>query len=208
MEYLLLVSHHSSFLAQYPWACDLRENNFIHMPVFAICKLDTIDSRIVQEKYSLEKFSIFSRGTIKNVIRVMVLEVSERTNHDTKLMEIREKLNNNNDIKILTQKRAQTRIVVIADGQYSSLVAQQLLQTAFENSDYDRLIEEYKNWEDQDVMKKIEDELEKCNVIVVEGLSQLLARGESLFDLVEKSERLSSQTKLFFKTAKKKNSCC
>lgn len=178
------------------------------MPVFAICKLDTIDSRIVQEKYSLENFSIFSRGTIKNVIRVLVREVSERTNHDCKLMEIRERLNNTDEIKILTQKKAQTRVVVIADGKYNSSIAQQLLQTAFEDSDYDRLIKEYRNWEDMDVMKKIEDELEKCNVIVVEGLSQILDRGQNLSDLVEKSEHLSSQTKLLFKTAKKKNSCC
>jgi len=115
------------------------------MPAYAIIKLDTMDSRITKEKYNLENFSIFSRGTIKNVIRVMVREVAERTNRDTKIMEIREKLNEKDEIKVVTQRRAQTRVVVIVDGKYNSAIAQQLLQVVFENDDYERLIKDYKN---------------------------------------------------------------
>ena len=57
-------------------------------------------------------------------------------------------------------------------------------------------------------MKKIEKELEKCNVVVAEGLSHILERGEIFSEPVVKSENLSVQTKILFKTAKKKNSCC
>lgn len=177
------------------------------MPVYSIIKIDTIDSRIVQEQFNLESYSIFSRGTIKKIIRVMVKEVAERTK-ETKMMEIREKINDTDEIKILTQKREQMRVIIITDRQYNSLIGQKLLGEAFKVNDYERLIKEYKNWEEQDVIKKIEDELEKCNMIVVEGLSQILERGESLSDLVDKSENLSSQTKLLFKTAKKRNRCC
>ncbi|KAI5168613.1 synaptobrevin-like protein YKT6 [Pancytospora epiphaga] len=178
------------------------------MPAYAIIKLDTNDFRITKEKYNLESFSIFARGTIKNVIRVLVREVAERTNRDKKIMEIREKLDDKAEIKVITQKREGTRLVVMVDGKYDSEIARQLLQVAFENEDYDKLIKDYKNWEDKDILKKIEDELNQCNVIVVNGLSQILERGENLSDLVEKSENLSSQTKMLFKTAKKKNSCC
>jgi hypothetical protein len=36
----------------------------------------------------------------------------------------------------------------------------------------------------------------------------LLKRGEKLDDLVQKSDELSTQSKMFYKTAKKNNQCC
>jgi synaptobrevin family protein YKT6 len=37
---------------------------------------------------------------------------------------------------------------------------------------------------------------------------QVLQRGEKLDDLVAKSSDLSAQSKMFYKSAKKQNSCC
>lgn len=39
-------------------------------------------------------------------------------------------------------------------------------------------------------------------------LEAVLQRGEKLDDLVSKSEGLSAQSKAFYKTARKTNSCC
>ncbi|KAI4292994.1 synaptobrevin-like protein YKT6 [Pancytospora philotis] len=178
------------------------------MPVYALVKLEAAQCTIVEEKYALESFSLFSRGTIKTVIRAMVLEVAKRLQHSRKLMEIRDNLEGRKEIKLVTQIKDGARVFVIVDGDYNSAIAQQLLQLAFDSRDYAQLIKDYKNWEDRDMIKKIEDELERCNIIVVDGLSEILHRGESLSDLVEKSENLSMQTKMLFKTAKKKNSCC
>lgn len=178
------------------------------MPVYAIVKYNTSNSGISQEKYNLEDFSFFARGTIKDIIRAMVRTVSERSKTKEDLYEIREKLNDKQNIKIFTQKKAVDRIIIITDEDYSSLIAQKLMMDCFKSENYDSLIQEYKNWEQKDIMKQIESELEKCNMIVVEGLSQILERGESLSELVEKSETLNAQTKILFKTAKKKNSCC
>lgn len=183
-------------------------NFFAPMPVYALVKLENDQCRITEEKYALDSFSLFTRGTVKTVIRAMVLELAKRLKDNKKLMEIRDNLEGNKEIKLLTQVRCDVRMVVIVDGEYNSGIAQQLLVLSFESKDHGRLIKDYKNWEDKDMIKKIEDELEKCNVLVVDGLSEILHRGESLSDLVEKSENLSVQTKLLFKTAKKKNSCC
>jgi len=201
-------------------------NNYIdkptahRMPVYSIMRLDTADSRILQEQHNLEDFSIFSRSSIKTVIRGMARDFSTQSGADARLLEIREKLNEATEIKIITQCRVHggvgkrqepagcERIVIITDGKYSSAVAQQLLLSCFTNSNYEALIKEYRHWEEKDICKKIEEELARCNVVVVEGLSQILERGESLSDLVSKSEHLNMQTKLLFKAAKKKNSCC
>ncbi|KAI5148391.1 synaptobrevin-like protein YKT6 [Enteropsectra breve] len=183
------------------------------MPVYAIIKIDTIESRNIQEKFNLDKYSIFSRGSIKNIIRVMVHELSERANSggmgtSMGMMEIHEKLNAIDEIKILTQKKGCIRVVVITDGEYDSSIAHKLLIEAFTDADYDRLIQDYRVWQDKDTMRQIEEELAKCKVTVVEGLSQILERGETLSDLVDKSKSLNMQTKILFKTAKKKNRCC
>lgn len=178
------------------------------MPVFAIVKLDTIDSRIIQEKYNLEDFSLFTRGTIKNAIRAMIREISERSKKTSRFFEVKEKLSDRVEIKILAQIKGDTRVVVITDGEYSSEIARQLVVLAFSSNDYEALIKKYKTWEDKDLLKKIEEELNKCSITVVEGLSQVLERGESLSELVDKSEKLSSQTKILFKTAKRRNRCC
>lgn len=178
------------------------------MPVYAILKQGVSTSEIVQEKFNLEKFGIFTRGTIKDFIKTICRDITKRLPRDNKLREIREKMNEKVDFKIIIQIKRSHRIFVITDGDYNSSVAYKLMDKCFEASSFDDLIKEYKEWEDKDHLKKIEDELEKCNVIILEGLTQILQRGETLSDLVEKSESLSMQTKLLFKTAKKKNSCC
>lgn len=178
------------------------------MPVYAILKQDVNTSEIVQEKFNLERFGIFTRGTIKDFIKSICRDVTKRLPRDTKLREIREKMNEKENFKIIIQIKRLHRIFVITDGNYNSSVAYKLMEKCLDGGNFDDLIKEYKEWEDKDHLKKIEDELEKCNVIILEGLAQVLQRGETLSDLVEKSENLSIQTKLLFKTAKKRNSCC
>ena len=178
------------------------------MPVYAIIKLLSEDSRIIQEKYNLESFSIFTRGHVKNVIRVACRELSEKMGNGTGLLEIREKLTENDEMKILTEKKGDSRVIIITDGEYNSVIGHKVVIKAFNTNDYDQLIKEYKEWEDKDTIRQIEGELKKCETSVVEGLSSVLERGESLSDLVERSEELSSQTKFLFKTAKKRNRCC
>ena len=178
------------------------------MPVYAIVKFDLKSSSITKEKFNLEDFRFYTRGTIKDLIRAMVKAVSERAKTKEDLYEIREKLTEKQNIKIFTQKKAIERIIILTDENYCSAVAQKLMSECFKLETYDKIIIDYKKCEEQDLMKQIESELQKCNAIVVEGLSQILERGESLSELVDKCESLNFQTKVLFKTAKKKNSCC
>lgn len=177
------------------------------MAVYSIIRLDTVDSRIVQEKFNLDNFSIFSRGTIKSIVRTMVREVATHTKED-RMLEIREKLNDTDRIKIFTQKKELTRVVVITDGEYSSMVGQKLLLEAFRTKDYEFLIKDYYNSEEHNLLIRVEKDLQECYLTVVEGLNNVLERGNNLDELVKKSENLSMQAKLLFRTAKKRNRCC
>ncbi|TRY88145.1 hypothetical protein DNTS_029451 [Danionella cerebrum] len=83
--------------------------------------------------------------------------------------------------------------VVIADSEYPSRVCFTLLD---------------KNPREADAMTKVQAELDETKIILHNTMESLLERGEKLDDLVQKSEHLGNQSKAFYKTARKQNSCC
>ncbi|KAJ1528781.1 hypothetical protein ONE63_007164 [Megalurothrips usitatus] len=66
----------------------------------------------------------------------------------------------------------------------------------------------YQNPREADAMTKIQEELDETKIILHNTIEAVLDRGEKLDDLVAKSEGLSTQSKAFYKTARKTNSCC
>jgi synaptobrevin family protein YKT6 len=69
-------------------------------------------------------------------------------------------------------------------------------------------LNKYQNPREADAMTKIQSDLDETKIILHNTIEAVLERGEKLDDLVEKSEGLSMQSKAFYKTAKKTNSCC
>jgi len=59
-----------------------------------------------------------------------------------------------------------------------------------------------------DATSRLQSDLDETKIILHNTIEAVLQRGEKLDDLVDKSEALSLQSKAFYKTAKKTNSCC
>ncbi|XP_010539476.1 PREDICTED: VAMP-like protein YKT61 [Tarenaya hassleriana] len=59
-----------------------------------------------------------------------------------------------------------------------------------------------------DKLMKIQRELDETKIILHKTIDSVLARGEKLDSLVEKSSDLSMASQMFYKQAKKTNSCC
>ena len=59
-----------------------------------------------------------------------------------------------------------------------------------------------------DQIMRIQRNLDETRDVLHNTIDQVLQRGEKLEDLVERSGELSSQSKLFYKNAKRANSCC
>ncbi|GAB1320288.1 palmitoyltransferase [Madurella fahalii] len=55
---------------------------------------------------------------------------------------------------------------------------------------------------------RIQQELDETKIVLHKAIDSVLQRGEKLDDLVAKSSDLSAQSKMFYKSAKKQNSCC
>ena len=55
---------------------------------------------------------------------------------------------------------------------------------------------------------KIQRELDETKIVLHKTIESVLERGEKIDTLVEKSNDLSSQSRMFYTQAKKQNSCC
>ncbi|XP_049645631.1 synaptobrevin homolog YKT6 isoform X2 [Suncus etruscus] len=118
--------------------------------------------------------------------------------------------------------------VAIADSEYPSRVAFTLLEKVLDefSKQVERIdwpcgspqtityagledyLSKYQNPREADPMTKVQAELDETKIILHNTMESLLERGEKLDDLVSKSEVLGIQSKAFYKTARKQNSCC
>lgn len=109
------------------------------------------------------------------------------------------------------QRVAHTLITKVLDD-FTAKVPSPLWPTATENSiDFQTLaayLAKYQDPREGDALTKIQDDLDETKIILRNTIEAVLERGEKLDDLVEKSAQLSYQSKTFYKTAKKTNSCC
>ncbi|CAO2172849.1 unnamed protein product, partial [Urochloa humidicola] len=66
----------------------------------------------------------------------------------------------------------------------------------------------YQDPAEADKLLKIQRDLDETKIILHKTIDSVLARGERLDSLVEKSSDLSAASQMFYKQAKKTNSCC
>jgi synaptobrevin homolog YKT6 len=72
----------------------------------------------------------------------------------------------------------------------------------------DEYLQQYQDPASADKVTKIQKDLDETTQILHKTIDSVLERGVKLDSLVDKSNDLSAQSKLFYKQAKKTNSCC
>lgn len=116
---------------------------------------------------------------------------------------------------------------MISDPDYPALVAHQLLskvvdeflsrypRSAFADSSptlafpqLKEYLDKYQDPQQADSIMKIQKELDETKIVLHKTIESVLERGEKIDSLVEKSDGLSAQSKMFYKQAKSQNSCC
>jgi len=118
--------------------------------------------------------------------------------------------------------------VVVTDAEYPQRVAHSLISKVLEDfsekipsskwssEDSDTIhfpqlaqyLSKFQDPAQADSLTKLQLELDETKIIMHDNIDKILDRGEKLDDLVAKSEGLSFQSKAFYKTAAKNNSCC
>nr|CCA14277.1 synaptobrevinlike protein putative [Albugo laibachii Nc14] len=69
-------------------------------------------------------------------------------------------------------------------------------------------VADYQDPTEADKICAIQRDLDETTAILSKTIDNVLERGEKLDDLVNKSQDLSNQSKVFYKQAKKTNACC
>jgi synaptobrevin family protein YKT6 len=76
------------------------------------------------------------------------------------------------------------------------------------DADLAQAIVRYQDPMEADKILKIQRELDETKVVLHKTIDSVLARGEKLDNLVDKSTDLSLASQMFYKQAKKQNQCC
>lgn len=70
------------------------------------------------------------------------------------------------------------------------------------------LLSKYQKPESADPVMKIDKDLRETKEIMMVNIEKILERGEKIEDLVDRTNELSTSSKLFVKQAEKLNRCC
>lgn len=164
------------------------------------------EAQLIQSASDLSSFGFFQRNSahdfLKFTSRMVVsrMEVATRTS-------IKEK----EYICHAFVRADNTAAVVVSDDQYPPKVAHTIalkVLEEFPQCNLEAYLKRFQDPKEADSIMRLQAELDETKIILHSTIANLLKRGEKLDDLVAKSEDLSSQSKLFYKTAKKTTRCC
>lgn len=180
-------------------------------------------AHILKAAYDLASFGYFQRSSIQEFISFTSKILSERTTIGER-QSVKE-----GEYMCHAYVRSDSLVgLCVSDQEYPNRVAHTLLTKILEDftgqvprslwtegkevtgfsGPLDVHLKKFQNPAEADPMMKVQSELDETKIILHNTIEAVLSRGEKLDDLVDKSEGLSLQSKAFYKTAKKTNSCC
>ncbi|CAG0918119.1 unnamed protein product [Notodromas monacha] len=173
--------------------------------------------------YDLMSFGFFQRGSIQEFMTFTSQIIVERT-----AVCARQSVKEGEYMCHVYVRNDRLAGVVISDQEYPHRVAHTMIGKVLEDfanaiaasewpggtsqtisfAGLEGVLAKYQNPREADAMCKIQADLDETKIILHNTIGSVLERGEKLDDLVAKSETLSETSKVFYKTARKTNSCC
>ncbi|KAF8265288.1 snare protein YKT6 [Lactarius quietus] len=171
----------------------------------------------------LSSFSFYQKGSVGEFMSFFTKTVAERTPQGA-----RQSVQENNYTAHAYNRGGaeQLAAVIITDQEYPVRPAFSLLsklldeftakvpQSSFSNPsaisfpDINTYLQKYQDPRHADNIMRVQQELDETKIVLHKTIESVLQRGEKLDNLVDRSTALSAQSKMFYKTAKKQNSCC
>ncbi|KAK3887784.1 hypothetical protein Pcinc_008112 [Petrolisthes cinctipes] len=193
--------------------------------LFAACVLHKgpDNAKILKAAYDLQQFGFFQRGSVQEFMAFTSKIITERSNECSR-QSVKEQ-----DYMCHVYVRSDNLAgVAITDHEYPYRVAHNMLnqvlddfaakvpshfwpvteESAIPYTELPNTLAKWQNPREADSLTRVQEEVEETKIILHKTINAVLERGEKLDDLVSKSENLSLQSKTFYKTARKTNSCC
>lgn len=197
------------------------------MKVYYIGILNTSGNKAVEltSARDLSQFSFFERNGVSQFMTFFAETVSQRTPAGQ-----RQSVEEGNYVGHTYTRSEGISGVIITDKEYPVRPAYTLINKILEEylslhpkSEWQNLdqtnstlaypeletyLKKYQDPSQADSIMKVQQELDDTKVVLHKTIEGVLQRGEKLDALVDKSEALSSSSRMFYKQAKKTNSCC
>ncbi|KAI0644114.1 snare protein YKT6 [Trametes meyenii] len=180
-------------------------------------------STILSSASDLSSFSFYQRGSVAEFMSFFTKTISERTPQGQR-QSVQE---NSYTAHVYNRGGAeQLAAVIITDQEYPVRPAFSLLTKLLDDfiakvpqasyntpaaisfPEINTYLQKYQDPRQADAIMKVQQELDETKIILHKTIESVLQRGEKINDLVDRSTALSAQSKMFYKTAKKQNSCC
>ena len=180
------------------------------------------DAVVLSQCSDLAQFGFFERPTVRQMLQFFAKTVCGRVSPGQRVSVDQEEMEG---YRVHAHVRADgLAATATCDAEYParasfSLLAQALAEfgraspgwRAGLERDWPPLAEHLRRARDPkayDRIAKIQGDLDETTDVLHKTIDNLLERGEKLDSLVERSDDLSKQSKMFYKQARKTNSCC
>jgi synaptobrevin family protein YKT6 len=195
------------------------------MKLFGLLVLYKYDNtcRILQASHDVSSFSFFQRNSIREFMNFTAKIVVERTQTAIRSSVVEQEylchafvrpdnlagvLISDQEYPARVGQTVLTKILEEFATQYPSIQWRNMPESSGTCKRVDEYLQKYQNPHEADPMMRLQNDLDETKIILHNTLESVLQRGEKLDDLVQRSEGLSQQSKMFYQTAKKTNRCC
>jgi synaptobrevin family protein YKT6 len=168
-----------------------------------IFKKNSENTTSYKETYEISDVPFFYRNKTKDLLKFLSKTIAERINNQKVCVTEKEYV-------VYAYDNNKYCITTTTDKEYPFRVAFSLLDMISRESetiDINKMIEKYQNPNEADPILKIHQTIETTKTTMVDAIDKVLARGEKIDDLVSRSGDLSEESKAFYKSSKKMNSC-
>lgn len=176
------------------------------MAIIALAIIDINTRKVKSKTFNLSQFSFFTKGKVKETVMFISQELTERL-ETYEFQEYTHEFNDEKVYKFFSLVHNDYAYIACANDDYPGIIALRFLQDV-RHGNIEKLMEEYQDPSSKHTLLQIQNEVEETKGALSKTLMAVLERNDKLEDLVAKSEHLCYETKLLFKSAKKKNRCC
>ncbi|OAO12460.1 synaptobrevin-like protein [Blastocystis sp. ATCC 50177/Nand II] len=186
-------------------------------------KKDTPEPIVLCQECELSQFSYFQKTAVKQMLTFISRTLIQRTNFSE-----RQSVSHEEYMCHCYLRQDGLGAVVVTDKEYPARVAFNLesrlldefdakYMARWKNAKEDnqfpmttlaKTLQDYQDPAKCDKITQINSQLDETKDVLNKTIDSVLERGTKLDDLVGKSNDLSDQSKMFYKQAKKMNSCC
>ena len=171
-----------------------------------VFRKDGSQASLIKHASDLSSFSFFQKASVDDFLKFTSKTVVERTDTNS-----RTSVKENIYVCHAYVRNDNTAVTVISDIEYPDKAAHSIILKVlddFPQCNIEAFLRRFQDPKEADSIMKLQAELDDTKEILKTTITNILRRGERLDELVAKSDDLSAQSKLFYKTARKTNRCC